>query len=132
MIIFIFVVFLTLLAWGYCRRGANAKKDGSRQKTFDVKELDYARNIAKRLDEHRELVESIEASTSLLNDKFWHVGHLATQDDFLMKLFYLRHGIWPADETIKQGQFGYVRLRPEVLGECGHPDFSDKTNIVSG
>ncbi len=131
-LIFIVVLLLALLVWAYSRHVAIAKKVGQDAKTFDVKELDFAKSIAKRLDEHRELIESIEASTSLLTDKFWHVGHLATQDEFLMKFFYLRYGVLPVGETIKQSQFGYVRSRPNVLGKCGHPDFAVNINVLMG
>ncbi|RYY74553.1 MAG: hypothetical protein EOO52_13390 [Gammaproteobacteria bacterium] len=128
--IFIVVVIFALLAWSYSRHTSRRIKAGvGQQSFFAVGELDYARNIAKRLDEHRELVESIESSTNLLTQKSWHVGHLATQDDFLMKLFYLRHGQWPVGAAVETGVFGHVRSRPKILGECSHPDFCDRAIV---
>jgi hypothetical protein len=38
-----------------------------------------------RLDEHREVVESIETHTSLLSDRPWHINHMADLDDYLTK-----------------------------------------------
>ena len=84
--------------------------------------LDFARNVSKRLDEHRELVESISGDTDLFDQKSWHIGHMATQDDYLMRLFYLRHGCWPRTDTLS-GLQGYVRARPDILGQCSLPEF---------
>lgn len=83
--------------------------------------LNFARGVAKRLDEHRETVESILEKTNLLND-FWHVTHLATQDDYLMRLYYLVHNEWPKENV--HGVGGYVRKRPDILGKCNLPEFS--------
>ena len=84
-------------------------------------QLDYARNVAKRLDEHRELVESIAESTDLFKAKPWHIGHMATQDDYLMRLFFLRHSQWPLIDNLHTQQ-GYVRSRPKILGKCNLPE----------
>lgn len=83
--------------------------------------LNYARSVAKRLDEHRETVESIAEKTTLFND-FWHVTHMATQDDYLMRIYHLVHGQWPIEG--QHGAHGYVRKRPEFLGECRLPEFT--------
>ncbi len=85
--------------------------------------LNFARCVGKRLDEHRETVEAITEKTTLLND-FWHVAHLATQDDYLMRLYYLVHNEWPHDGC--HGAGGYVRKRPEVLGKCGLPEYPNE------
>lgn len=84
--------------------------------------LNFARSIAKRLDEHREIVEAIEQKTSLFKD-FWHIEHLATQDDYLMRLFFMVHGFWP--ESRKKGVFFVekVRSRPRILGSCRLPEY---------
>lgn len=88
-------------------------------------QLDFARTVGKRLDEHRELVESIE-KTSLNKDKPWHVTHMATQDDYLMRLYFLRHGIWPRDNGERCKITGeYVRPRPALLGSCLLPEYSE-------
>jgi len=86
--------------------------------------LDFARSVAKRLDEHRETVEAIEEKTRLLDD-FWHIGHLATQDDYLMRLYFLRYGSWPSEEDPfnQSGSMHYVRPRPRVLGSCRLPEY---------
>ncbi len=43
-------------------------QQGARQFGYmPVEKLNYARNIAKRLDEHRELVEAIASKTTLLS-----------------------------------------------------------------
>ena len=89
-------------------------------------QLHFARNVAKRLDEHRELVEAISEHTSLLDDREWHVGHLAAQDDYLMRLYYLVNREWPCgDERRMQelrARFGHVRPRPSILGVCALPE----------
>ncbi|MDA0385578.1 hypothetical protein [Vibrio owensii] len=106
-----------LLAHGYVKKA-----------TID-QQLNFARSVAKRLDEHREVVEAIEKRTDLLDTAFWHISHLATQDDYLMRLFKLVHGHYP--DTSKQGQDKavfeetFVRVRPSVLGECQLPELSE-------
>nr|WP_012219801.1 hypothetical protein [Vibrio sp. 23023]ABX76988.1 Conserved hypothetical protein [Vibrio sp. 23023] len=93
-------------------------------------QLNFARSVAKRLDEHREVVESIENNTSFFQTHPWHANHLATQDDYLMRLFKLVHGHFP--DTSSQGQNKavfdgkFVRARPPVLGECQLPEIRDK------
>jgi hypothetical protein len=79
--------------------------------------LDFAQSVGKRLDEHRETVEAIQEETSLFED-FWRVDHLATQDDYLMRLYFLRHGTWPDDTMTDQRNGEWVRARPAVLGRC--------------
>jgi hypothetical protein len=37
-------------------------------------------------------VESIAASTTLFVDAPWHIGHMAVQDDYLMRLYHMVHG----------------------------------------
>lgn len=94
--------------------------------TIEVTKLDFARDVSKRLDEHRELVESIQKNTLLLETHPWHINHLSTQDDYLMWLFYLRNGEWPIQGKIINGNFPVdmaVRPRPEILGQCKHPQF---------
>ncbi len=88
-------------------------------------ELDFARNVAKRLDEHRELVMDLIEHTDFLADREatpWRAGRLATQDDYLMYLFFLRYGMWP--DATNAGPARHCRPRPEILGTCGHPLYS--------
>ncbi|MCR9929843.1 hypothetical protein [Vibrio parahaemolyticus] len=92
-------------------------------------QLNFARSVAKRLDEHREVVEAIENNTSFFQTHPWHANHLAIQDDYLMRLFKLVHGHFP--DTSEQGQDKaafeekFVRARPSVLGECQLPELSE-------
>ena len=88
--------------------------------------LDFARSVGKRLDEHRELVESIEEA-GVFKEKFWHVGHMATQDDYLMRLYHIRHNQWPYVQEKWQatGEYEYIRPRPSVLGPCRLPEYSE-------
>lgn len=89
--------------------------------------IDFAFNVAKRLDEHRETVEDLLVNTNYLatqEEHPWRISHLATQDDYLMYLFYLRHSIWPLDKiTPKLAKLGPYRSRPRILGPCAHPLF---------
>ena len=85
--------------------------------------LDFARSVAKRLDEHRETVEAISENTLFL-EKFWHVTHLATQDDYLMRLYFLRYGCWPLESDVTSPN-GYVRPRPPILGSCRLPEYDN-------
>lgn len=78
------------------------------------KQLDFSRSVGKRLDEHRELVEAIENQTHLLIDCEWHINHLSVQDDYLIRLYRLRHGKWPVSD---------IRPRPQILGRCGLPEY---------
>lgn len=47
-------------------------------------------NIAKRLDEHRELTQAIAERTDLLEREPWRCDHLVAQDDYLSALFRVR------------------------------------------
>lgn len=87
-------------------------------------QLNFAVSIAKRLDEHRELVEAITAHTNLLSEREWHIGHLSTQDDFLMRLYYLVHSEWPVDTCER------VRKRPSILGVSYLPEFPRHLNEI--
>lgn len=97
-----------------------------------AEKLNFARNVAKRLDEHRELVEAIRDHTSLLDDRDWHVSHLATQDDYLMRLYYLVNREWPCGDEGRmrelRARFGHIRLRPSILGASTLPELPDKLN----
>lgn len=94
-----------------------------------IKQLNYSRNVAKRLDEHREVVESISTHTSLLESHSWHISHLATQDDYLIRLFKLVYGYFPDSihegKTIPSLMEVYVRPRPSILGKCRLPEYED-------
>lgn len=96
--------------------------------------LHFARSVGKRLDEHREVVERLAEESDFLARFPWHVGHLATQDDYLMRLYHLVHGTWPVDATCTSGgeqwrqQSGeVVRPRPTVLGACRLPEYHAPT-----
>ena len=96
-----------------------------------AQQLNFAQSVGKRLDEHREVVEAIEFSTSFFRDHPWNAGHMATQDDYLMRLYFIVHGCWPEDlgdsrpYGIKwlQGTGEMVRPRPAVLGPCRLPEY---------
>ena len=98
-------------------------------------QLNYGYSVAKRLDEHREVVEQLHLHTSLLDQCYWHANHLATQDDYLMRLFYLVHDCWPEEaqngRSPRNGSkiHPQVRARPAVLGPCQLPEWlTHKTN----
>lgn len=95
-------------------------------------QLDYACSVGKRLDEHREIVEQIGSTTRLFAQKPWHINHMATQDDYLMRLFFMVHGIWPDDPDIRKVSMtgGRVRARPFILGVCGLPEY--QVRLTSG
>lgn len=110
---------------------------------IEVREnLDYCFSVAKRLDEHREVVEAISARTTLFEECPWHATHLASQDDYLMRLFRMVHGCWPEEaehgyapsdvvrlkESLPPSKlpkpiFPTVRPRPAELGRCGLPEY---------
>jgi len=87
--------------------------------------LMFARHVNKRLDEHREVVESL-SQTDFFVQHWWHSDHLATQDDYLMKLFYVVHGEWP--EPSNQYKFK-VRARPDILGQCKLKEYRQNVTI---
>ncbi|MPQ69481.1 hypothetical protein [Pseudomonas sp. MWU12-2323] len=86
----------------------------------------FAHSVGKRLDEHRELVEQIGSSTDLFAKTPWHINHMAPQDDYLMRLFFMVHGCWPDDHADRKKVFltgEHVRARPAILGACGLPEY---------
>lgn len=87
-------------------------------------QLQYARSVAKRLDEHREVVEAIENNTDFFEHHPWHANHLAIQDDYLMRLFKLVHGHFPdaPEQEAMAFEREYVRARPAILGQCQLPE----------
>lgn len=88
-----------------------------------IEKLNYARTVEKRLDEHRELVQSLE-KTFFFKAYPWHIGHMATQDDYLMRLYHMVHGFYPENIPEKYPKKRpVVRPRPEILGECDLPEF---------
>lgn len=96
-------------------------------KESEIKKLlQFCRSVGKRLDEHRELVESIRDNTTLFKTHFWHIGHMAVQDDYLMRLFNICYGHFPNESIYpspdpRTGEF--VRPRPKILGECRLPKY---------
>ncbi|AHZ73305.1 hypothetical protein OU5_P0053 (plasmid) [Pseudomonas mandelii JR-1] len=90
--------------------------------------LQFGNSVNKRLDEHRELVESIEGSTSLFSDQPWHVKHMATQDDYLMRIFNMVHGCWPDEPNLQKRLMAGqpVRARPSILGMCCLPEYESQ------
>lgn len=91
-------------------------------------QLQYARSIGKRLDEHREVVEAIASKTNLFELSPWHANHMATQDDFLMRLYYMVYDSWPEDAPAlnggkwRQATGERVRPRPAILRPCALPE----------
>lgn len=95
-------------------------------------QLQFARNISKRLDEHREVVEQIQSQTNLFTECPWHISHMATQDDYLMRIYRMVHGAWPdhSDEVHRQRWYGeWIRQRPQLLGDCGLPEYRPQDNV---
>ena len=85
-------------------------------------QLDFGYSVAKRLDEHREVVEAIAKETDLFNKGYWHAMHLAAQDDYLMRVFRLVHGVWPNSTSTQSTSELFVRPRPAVLDLCKLPE----------
>lgn len=85
--------------------------------------LDYGPSVAKRLDEHRELVEAIASKTNLFQYEYWHAEHLAMQDDYLMRIFHVVHGRWPVCLHNDRSRSDLVRPRPSILRPCRLPDY---------
>lgn len=108
-----------------------AAKLGFIRKSDVIRNLQFARSVGKRLDEHREVVEAIEAKTPLFNrdQGYWHAGHMAIQDDYLMRLYYMVHGCWPDDSVLHQRNGEVVRPRPHILGECNLPEYPKQQQI---
>jgi hypothetical protein len=99
------------------------KKIGYIRISSVINQLDYARDVAKRLDEHRETVEAIQSKTKLFDD-WWHVSHMSTQDDYLMRLFYMTNGFWP--DSKESGMIFSIRPRPKILKECQLSEYLGK------
>jgi ribonuclease I len=58
------------------------------------------------------------------NGEFWHAAHMAMQDDYLMRLYFMVHGCWPDESARYQRNGEFVRPRPAVLGECTLPEYT--------
>lgn len=106
-------------------------KLGYVRRPYVKSQLDYAYSVGKRLDEHREMVEGISqqrcrcCGNQLVQDEHL-IRHMATQDDYLMRLYRMVHGSWPensATATSLQKSGELVRPRPSVLGTCGLPEY---------
>lgn len=111
---------------------ALAAKFGFIRKSDVIRNLQFARSVGKRLDEHREVVEAIKANTALFDKSagHWHAGHMAIQDDYLMRLYYMVHASWPDDSVRYQRNGEVVRPRPVVLGECSLPEYPKQQQIM--
>ncbi len=81
-------------------------------------QLNFAPNIAKRLDEHREYFEFLSSQDFLKSTKEWEflVGHWTTQDDYLMRLYFMAHGSFPPVSR-RARLYGHVRARPKEFGK---------------
>lgn len=68
-----------------------------------------------RLDEHREVVESIETHTSLFSERPWHIDHMADLDDYLTEQLQIGK-----KAPISSCEFSTrLRKRPAILaGKC--------------
>lgn len=115
------------------------KKIGLISKSELIDNLNYCRTINKRLDEHREVVEALERNAPDFFKEFeWHINHLAIQDDFLMRLFYMVHGFFPDNpekvEEYRKSKNRYgnpfsVRPRPKILGKCDLPEYNKNNGV---
>lgn len=94
-----------------------------------IENLNFARSVGKRLDEHREMVDAIERYTELFDRGWWHVDHAARQDDYLMRLYHMVHGCWPDESRESQPTGEFVRQRPNILGNCELPEYEHKHNL---
>jgi hypothetical protein len=103
-----------------------ARMFGFIRKSDVLEKLQFARSVGKRLDEHRELVEVIASKTNLFVESPWHIGHMAIQDDYLMRLYHMVYNAWPDNSNERQPTGEVVRPRPSILGECGLPEFIKK------
>jgi hypothetical protein len=105
------------------------KRPGLIREEYLRNQLNFARSIGKRVDEHREVVERLDRDTDFFTNYPWHADHMATQDDFLMRLYHLVHASWPQDAPVgdnprgRQSTGEYVRPRPAVLGTCRLPEY---------
>lgn len=96
----------------------------SKIKSDETKKQPFEKSIGMRLDEYRELVEDIRDNTKLLESHSWHIKYIASQDDYLMRLFFSHYGTFPKvgyDPITQQ----HVRKRPEILGECLLPEYKE-------
>lgn len=127
-----------VLFTAYVNHKAGSHQSGVPTKYIAVEKLHFARSMCKRLDEFREDVELIfndaEHGAPLFKKHPHLVGHLATQDDFLMRLFYEAYGFYPDHKNDAEWQAlmkqhdpkrcsPYIRPRLSVLGECWLPEY---------
>lgn len=76
---------------------------------IQTSQLDYLPNVAKRLDEHRELIEDIEKHTGYFSSEQgrWSRAHALALDEYLQYLVKLRNA--------PQKGLGNIRKQPKVL-----------------
>ena len=65
-----------------------------------------------RLDEHREVVESIETHTSLFSERPWHINHMADLDDYLTEQLQIHGNKSPIANNELNTR---LRKRPAIL-----------------
>lgn len=94
--------------------------------------LNYNGSVAKRLNEHREVVNFLISDTCIEDSfiKSGYVYHMSVQDDYLMRLFYLVYGVWPdkrlwPDINSCPSFVVIITPRPQILGECGLPEYPE-------
>jgi len=54
---------------------------------------------------------------------------MATQDDYLMRIYFICYGYYP--ETNPDKFYSKVRKRPDILGGCGLPEYQNNLTIKS-
>lgn len=127
------------LGWVLFKAYFNYKAgSGVPTKYIAVEHESLARSMCKRLDEFRQSVELIfndeEHGAPLLKKHPHLVNELATQDDFLMRLFYEAYGFYPDHKNDAEWQklmkqhdpkrcSPYIRPRLPILGACWLPEY---------
>ena len=78
----------------------------------------FGYGMAKRLDEHRELIELLH-DKKFLDSHFWVIGWLETQDDYLSQIYNVLYGHYPLNPEgmTRKDRFEnkFVRRKPEAL-----------------
>ena len=83
-----------------------------------VRQLDYARDINKRLDEQRETILEIGTYSDIFSEHPWVLQHMQTQDEFLTILYFFRHGVHP--DGPDKNPFDNVREKVPKERVTGH------------
>lgn len=92
--------------------------------------LNWGYNISKRIDEHREDFETVSANSDLMTQPEFEylIGHYATQDDYLLKVYFFIYGAFPPSK-VDSCLHGSIRARPVEFGQITLSEYDESLEM---